>query len=469
LTPTVVSDPGSPRHHAGLTADSLSVSVARLKIVALSAAYFGAFAWIYIAYVSDRYEYFGFGYDADWPLYDIIYVSLLCLTPSLWIPGAFERPSSVFIYFQYFLIYIPAVWMTRHSALPVLNPPDQVLLSLALAASMAIILWVYHRVPLVRINSIRVDGRLLWSGVYVIAAVLLVALVGQLGGNFHLVGLADIYAVRQDATDLIEASGNIFVNYAFTWLNALVLPMIFARAVSRSRYLELFGVTACYIFLFGIWGAKTSLFSPLILIVASIWASRGASRMPQLMVAAFIIVLLVPAMLPFEDGLGGLIKFWWIGIVDMRTFAIPGLSISQYFDFFSNHPLTLGSHVTGLNWFIQYPYDLDIPRTIGYYFYGHELTANASFWAQDGLASLGVVGIVIVTFFAAFIMWLLDSAAQGLESRFVITSLIGTIVSFTNTSLFTTLLTSGLGLFIIACVLMPRDGQLTARGQDAGY
>ena len=446
-----------------LTTRILSVSRARLGVVAVSTAYFIAFSYMYIVYVSDRYEYFGFGFRSDWPAYDTLIVSLLCVVPACWIPTEFDRPSSIFIYFQYFLIYVPAVWMTRHSVLPILAVADQTLLSLTLALSMLILLWAHSRLPLVQLNSIRLPGCLVWSGIYLFAGLLLVALILQLGGNFHVVGLADIYAVRQDATDLIEASGNSFVGYAFTWLNGLILPVIFARAMSRSRYFELLAVTGCYFFLFGIWGAKTSLFTPLILIVTSVWASQGPSRMPVLVVLAFVAAIIVPAFLPFEDGIGGLIKTWWIGIVDMRTFGIPGLSISQYFDFFSTHPWTLGSHVTGVNWIVDYPYDLDVPRTLGYYHYGHEITANASFWAQDGLASFGTAGIVLVTFIAAFVLWLLDSAAAGLSIRFLATSLVGTVVTFTNTSLFTTLVSGGLGLFIIVSMLVPRDAYLGDR------
>jgi hypothetical protein len=452
----------TPEMSSLLASRILSVSRARLRVVALTAAYFGAFAWMYIAYVSDRYDYVGFSYQADWPLYDILTVTLLCLGPSLWLPTTFDRPSAVFIYFQYFLIYIPAVWMTRHSTLPRLGAADQALVSISLAISMIILLWGYHRLPLVQINSVRLRGDLFWRGVYGFAALLLVILIARLGGNFHLVGFSDIYAVRQDATDLITTSGNSFVSYAFTWLNGLVLPLIFARAVSRSRYFELLVVAGCFVFLFGIWGAKTSLFSPIILVVTSMWASRGTLRMPLYMISAFLLALMVPALLPFEDGLGALVKVWWIAIVNVRAFSIPGISISQYFDFFSNHPLTLGSHVTGLSWFIHYPYDLDIPRTIGYYYYGQEVTANASFWAQDGLASFGVIGIILITFIAASVLWLLDSATEGLEIRFVVTALVGTVIAFANTSLFTTLLTGGLGLFILACVLMPRGGSLRA-------
>jgi hypothetical protein len=141
----------------------------------------------------------------------------------------------------------------------------------------------------------------------------------------------------------------------------------------------------------------------------------------------------------------------------MRTFSSPGIAIAQYYEFFSTHPLTLGSHITGLSWLVDYPYDYDIPQTLGYYYYGTLVTANANFWAQDGLASFGVIGLGLVSVIAAFVFWILDSVTRGLSMKFVIPALVGILVSFANVSLFTTLVTGGLGFFILICVFMPRD------------
>jgi hypothetical protein len=218
-------------------------------------------------------------------------------------------------------------------------------------------------------------------------------------------------------------------------------------------------VVICYVFLFGIWGSKISLFGPLILIAASMWASSGTSRMPLLMIAGLTVALIVPALLPFESGVGNLIKLGWIALVDMRTFSIPGLAIIQYYDFFSTHAWTFGSQITGLSWVVYYPYDYNIPQTLGYYYYGTLVTANANFWAQDGLASFGVIGLGLTSIVAASVFWILDSATRGLSMRFLIPALVGIFVSFANVSLFTTLITGGLGLFILACIFMPRAGQ----------
>lgn len=190
--------------------------------------------------------------------------------------------------------------------------------------------------------------------------------------------------------------------------------------------------------------------------------------MPLLMIAGLILALIVPALLPFESGIGNLIKLGWISVVNMRTFSIPGIAIVQYYDFFLTHAWTLGSQITGLNWILHYPYDYNLPQTLGYYYYGTLVTANANFWAQDGLASFGVIGLGLSSAIAALVFWILDSVTSGLSMKFLIPALVGIFVSFSNVSLFTTLITGGLGFFILACVLMPRAGQGFPRDLGAG-
>jgi hypothetical protein len=434
-----------------------SVSGSRIATVLLSVMYFGAFAWAYVSFVADIFGGLGFGFAANWQTYDFLIVAFIALLPSFWIPTRFERPSAVFIYIQYFLIYIPAIWMTRHSILPVLEPADRAILCGALAVSMAVLLWAHHRLPLISLTTKRLTNRDFWSIIFGVTGLLLGVLAIELGRNFHLVGLADIYSLRSDASDLLDSSGDVVAKYAFTWLNAFLLPLIFARALARSNHGLALGVTACFVFLYGIWGSKASLFSPLILAATNIWASRGASRTARLMIVGLIFALIGPFLLPSGSGIVGLIKLAWISVVDMRTFSIPGLALTQYYDFFANHPLTLGSHITGVNLVVRYPYDYDIPRIVGFYYNGVEITANANFWAQDGLAGFGPIGVVAVSFFVAGILWLLDSATRGLDRRFVLTGTVGILLLFANVSIFTTLVTGGLALFILACIAMPRS------------
>jgi hypothetical protein len=434
-----------------------SVSRRRLVFAVFAAAYIAVFVATYIAFTYPAYAYMGFGYRADESIGDTLAFFGLAIWPVLWLPTEYSRPSSVFVHLQYFLIYIPALWMISNSTHPALGPENRTLLFAALSAGMGVLIWAHVRWPLISLPRFRIHAKWYWPAVYAIAAALTVVLVAQVGGNFHLVSLAEIYILRAQTSDLIEASGSHIATYAFYWLNEFLLPLIVARAIACSNRTMILVAAAAFVFLFGIWGSKATLFSPIILIATSYWSSRRVDRMPLLMVSGFMLLLSVPALIQYDSGIGKLIQSWWITIVNMRSFTIPGLLVAQYFDFFSNHALTFGSHITGVNLLVPYPYDYDVPRTVGYYYYGDLVTSNGNFWAQDGLAGFGLIGVVAMSFLAAAVLWLLDSVTRGLNVRFVMTALSGILLGFANVSLFTTLMTGGLGFFMAACLLMPRD------------
>ncbi len=223
----------------------------------------------------------------------------------------------------------------------------------------------------------------------------------------------------------------------------------------RRKVPQLLAVVAVYLFLFGIWASKTSLLAPGILLLVALFLARKADRMHVNFVLGMLGLLLVPALLPFESGLLSLVKLWWVSIFHMRTLAVPALLESQYLAFFADNPLTLGSHVSGLKAIIPYVYDYDIPRTVGYYYYGDLVTSNVNFWAQDGIAGFGLPGLVGMSLLAAAVFWVLDSVAYRLPPPLVLTALSCVLLSFANTSLFTTLLTGGLGLLVLAFWCFP--------------
>ena len=154
----------------------------------------------------------------------------------------------------------------------------------------------------------------------------------------------------------------------------------------------------------------------------------------------------------------------FLALVHFRTFSIPSLLIVQYYEFFKSHPFTYLAHVTGVNRVIAYPYSVDIPRVLGFHYYGDpNLGANASFWAGDGLASFGLPGILILSVFCAVVFWIFDSCAREQDPR--LAALAATVigVSLANVSLFTTLLSGGFLFLMAALLLLP-----PAEAQDPG-
>jgi hypothetical protein len=150
----------------------------------------------------------------------------------------------------------------------------------------------------------------------------------------------------------------------------------------------------------------------------------------------------------------------YTGIVPFRAFAVPALEIPQYAFFFERNPQTNLSHVTGISLLVHYPYDNDVAKVIGDYFYGDsDLSANGGFWAGDGLSGFGMRGIIGMSMLCSAIFWFFDGVAREHDPRFVAVAATFIGFSFGSTSLFTTLLTGGWLLLMAALVLQPKNGQ----------
>jgi hypothetical protein len=130
---------------------------------------------------------------------------------------------------------------------------------------------------------------------------------------------------------------------------------------------------------------------------------------------------------------------------------MQALILGQYYNFFYDHPFTLWSHITGISSFITNPYTMDVPRTLGAYFYVTGVGVNGGMWASDGIAALGLPGVIVISMIAAVLMWLFDSVAARHDVRFVTLALGFIGISFTNISIATTLVSGG-GLVLAAAL-----------------
>src|SRR4029079_18737998 len=144
------------------------------------------------------------------------------------------------------------------------------------------------------------------------------------------------------------------------------------------------------------------------------------------------------------------LSFWLLSLVFMRTFGTPGLNTAWYQDFFLRNPLTYYSHIKGVNWFVVYPFHNPLGIEVGS-FYSNDptLDANAHFWATDGLAAWGLWGVLLVSVVCALVFWILDSTAKGHDLRFAALMVSFEALNLANVSIFTTLLSGGLGLLMV--------------------
>lgn len=418
-------------------------------------AYTSAFLFSYEQWVVPRYESWGMSYR-DVPAGYILTSWILCLVSALWMPRDLTRPSQLLFFIQYFVIFIPTSFILYHSGRPELPPEEVLVLVLALFSGLTI-LQASYKLPLLDIKRHGLSAKAFWSVFWCGSAGLFIYLLTVFGSYFQLADFQGIYDVRRAAGDLVEASGSSFSGYAQTWLSGFVLPFLFSIGVFRRRWGFIAIAVAGYLYLLGIGGSKSTMLAMVYLSAIYFLVRTGGKNAGVKIAICFAGLLLFPAILALTGEAGETIDTWYVAIIHSRIFSIPQLSIGQYYNFFENHLLTYGSHITGINLFVTYPYDMDIPRTIGRYFYDAELTANVNMWAQDGIASFGLIGIPIVSAIAALIFWFFDSIARLHDPRFVTVALGNIALSFANISLFTTIVSGGLFWLIIALYFFRKE------------
>jgi hypothetical protein len=428
---------------------------ARVHLVIGVFLYISAFLFSYEEWVVPRYEDWGMG-SRDVPIEYIISSWVFCLIPSLWMPINLSRPSQLLFCIQYFIIFIPASFVIYNSVRPELDPEQVFYLVLSLFSGLSIIQASYS-LKLFQIKQKLITEKLFWSFFGVVTFSILINLFMVFGDYFQLADFQDIYDVRQLSDEISEASESSFSGYSKMWLSGFILPFMFSVGVFRRNWILVAIVAAGYVYLLGISGSKSTMLAIIYLSAIYFLVRSGGKDFGLKILLGLSFLLIFPFFIVLTNGIGGLIDKWYVAIIHARIFTIPQLSIGQYYDFFQNQPLTYGSHINGINLVVPYPYEGDIPRTIGRYFYDAELTANVNMWAQDGIASFGLIGIPIVSAIAALIFWFFDSIARLHDPRFVTVALGNIALSFANISLFTTIVSAGFLLLIIALYFFTKE------------
>jgi hypothetical protein len=268
------------------------------------------------------------------------------------------------------------------------------------------------------------------------------------GINFSPPDILAINATREGFGDAVQAYGTV-LGYIVSWSANVVGPLLIAIGLRRRQlWYTALGV-GLELVVYGITGFKTALFSGLL--VAGLVVLLSSRARPSGAGLAWITTSLVIGVAVFDRLNGSIVA---TSIFVRRVFEVPALVTSRYFEFFSEHPTYDLGHSFLRTWF-RPPSQLTPPELIGSVFYGPETSANGGVWA-DGFANFGFVGILAFTVIMGCVFWLLDVVVDGVDLS-VTGSVAGVLgVILTNTGLFTTLVSHGLGLAIILFSMLPR-------------
>lgn len=408
--------------------------------VIISILYTVVFYFVYVYYLYPVFGYAGYTY---------IHRSFIYLLPSLFfavipvfIISNHVRVSILFVTAIYLLTYVPTIVM-----IPIrLTVPqvDQFALQFIYFIGMTIVAFSTRgNVKVIRLKKF-VDGdKILMS----LTLLFVGYLVFVYAGNISFVSFARVYEQRFKTNEI----GTVASGYIIMILSNVFCPFLVVNGVLRKKISRFIVGAGGVILIYGITAAKMTLLSLFVMLVFSfikLGRKNIFKRLTLLLSVLSIIVIAMPS--PNE------IIRWGKSLLFMRTLSTGGWTNLSYFETFSSLPKTYYSHIGIINKLLGiYPFDgLSLGQVVGLKYSGtSDANFNAGFWASDGIAALGTVGVVVISIIVFFFLKLLDKLSLKLEKNSLFVFLVPFIMTFLNIPFGTALLSGG-GFLIMAILFL---------------
>ncbi|MET4801634.1 hypothetical protein [Bradyrhizobium sp. LB11.1] len=409
-------------------------------LIALSIAVFCASA----VSVSKLYPGYHIAYDAHALTPALVTVALFAPVFLVFVVAEFSL--GYFVGFYFCSMVLGYLWLTFFS----LRTYDHETARLSAVISMIVFLLpaLFVRSPLPEMGklSVKTFDRLLLVVFLVCAATVAVGA----AYNFRFVSPDDASTLRTDALPT-------YVNYLVGITSGSLLPFLFAYCVARKAFWRAGAVVLLMLLYYPVAVSKMAFFAPAWLIVLAVLARFLETRV------VVVLSLLLPIMagvllFTFFDGNGPVIRFAaaYHVIVNFRLLAVPSLALDLYNEFFASHELTHFCQIKVLKLLIGCSYQDQLGVVMLKYFPGGG-TYNASLFATEGIASVGVLYAPITVFFCGVVIAFGNRASAGLPPSLVLVSGAMLLQNLLNVPLSTALLTHGGALLFLLWYLTPRE------------
>jgi hypothetical protein len=261
--------------------------------------------------------------------------------------------------------------------------------------------------------------------------------------NFRLINVTEIYAYRE------QLRFPTIINYATAATMSVLLPYAFACYLTRKSTWGAGAALLLSVAFYPVTLTKVALFMPAWLVMLAVLGKVFETRI------ATILSLLLPV-------LAGVILFVlahdlsyrYFNIVNMRMIIAPSSALDFYNEYFARHGLTYFCQMWMVKPFV--PCALEVPLSVemaNNYGLGN---MNASLFATEGIASVGLWFAPVSAFFCGLVVAIGNRASAGLPKHLVFVS--GGVLPqiFMNVPLTVTLLTHGMALLFVLWYVTPR-------------
>ncbi|MCP3464987.1 MULTISPECIES: hypothetical protein [unclassified Bradyrhizobium] len=289
-------------------------------------------------------------------------------------------------------------------------------------------------------------------GRFLMSIVVLASIIVGCGAvfNLRLVGLSDIYSFRN------ELQFPTWLEYAMGIASNVLLPFAFAYFVTQKSWWRAALTLMLLLLFYPITLSKLSLFAPgwlLLLSLGSVLFEARTTVVLSLLLPISVGVLL--AKLFDADAITFQQFIAYFSLVNFRMVALPSSALDYYNDFFSTHELTYFCQVNFVKTFVNCPYrePLAIAMQNAYQIGNF----NASLFATEGIASVGMIWAPISALVCGLIISLGNCLSSGLPPRFVLLSAGVLAQTFVNVPLTISFVTYGAALLFLLWFLTPRS------------
>jgi len=343
--------------------------------------------------------------------------------------------------YQPILVLAPSALGAEQFALCL--PPLVISMAIIAAASSWSIAW-----------SLPAGPRLFW-GLLTVATFLIVgALVVQaLDSGLRLVSILNVAEAR---AGLSVSRPALYAIHIWTFA---VGPLWITILLYRSKYWNLILVLLPFLLSYLITFQVTTIYAP-IWVLAAFFSGNFIHRYGVVGAVLFCSApIMCLSLLPILANIFGYADQRYLidvygAYFGFRLYGVHGQIFANYVDFFSTHPHTWFSHVTGINKFVRYPYDVDLPVLIGMNYPGGN--QNTNFWGQDAVAGAGLWAMPAVSLVFGGILLAVNTVCRGLAAPFVVGAISMAALRFADSTIPTSLVTGGLALLLVLLAFAPR-------------
>jgi hypothetical protein len=417
---------------------------ARLRLVLLVLVHI-AVCCLSFAYVTHYYGYVGlFAFDPAQLGPAVLNVAPLAAASILFAISRFS--FGYFVGFGFYTVILGYLWLASVSLLAYDHRLGSISALTSILAFLAPALFLTAPMKQ-RVVLSRGTLDLLLSLILIVAVVVLAT--GVLY-NFHLVGVSDIYKFRSTLDFPLPE------RYAVGIVLGALLPFAFACHFMRGQWWRASASLLLMVSFYPITLAKLALFAPVWLLFLALLARWCEARVA---VVLSLLLLITAGVVMQSFGLFGLAPtehaINYFGAVNFRMIAVPSIVLDLYGDFFSAHRVTHFCQIVFLKPFVACPYDEPLAAVMSQnYPLG---SANASLFATEGFASVGLTWAPLATFACGLIIGLGNRLSAGLPPKFILLSSGILLQVFMNVPLSTSLLSNGAALLFLLWYVTPRE------------